>query len=130
MMINQVVAVKKGERVLIVTDDNMPQTITQALTYSAISAGGEVVVALVHGEHQYLCFWTIFLDLAGGRQAVYAGHGDIHQYHLRAKLANELQSGLAARGLTDHLDVELGVLPVAPRLGPLVTEKWPHGPHL
>lgn len=44
MMINQVAGVKKGERVLIVTDDNMPQTITQALAYSAISAGGEVVV--------------------------------------------------------------------------------------
>ena len=44
MMINQVVGLKKGERVLIVTDDDRPQTITQALAYSAISAGGEVVV--------------------------------------------------------------------------------------
>jgi leucyl aminopeptidase (aminopeptidase T) len=44
MMINQVVGVKKGERVLIVTDDDMPQAITQALAFSAISAGGEVVV--------------------------------------------------------------------------------------
>lgn len=44
MMINQVLQVKKGETVLIVTDTDRPRTITQALAYSAVSAGAEVVV--------------------------------------------------------------------------------------
>ncbi len=44
MMINQVLGVRKGETVLIVTDTDRPRTITQALAYSAASAGGEVVV--------------------------------------------------------------------------------------
>lgn len=44
MMISQVLKVKKGETVLIVTDTDRPRTITQALAYSAISAGAEVVV--------------------------------------------------------------------------------------
>jgi len=44
MLINQVVQVKKGENVVIVTDTDRPPVITQALAYSAISAGGVVVV--------------------------------------------------------------------------------------
>ena len=44
MLINQVVQVKKGECVVIVTDTDRPTIITQALAYSAISAGGVVVV--------------------------------------------------------------------------------------
>lgn len=44
MMVNQVLSVQKGETVLIVTDTDRPQTITQALAYSAVSAGGEVMV--------------------------------------------------------------------------------------
>jgi leucyl aminopeptidase (aminopeptidase T) len=43
-LINQVLGVKKGESVLIVTDTDRPRIITQALAYSAISAGAEVVV--------------------------------------------------------------------------------------
>jgi len=44
MMVNQVLSVQKGETVLIVTDTDCPQTVTQALAYSAVSAGGEVMV--------------------------------------------------------------------------------------
>jgi leucyl aminopeptidase (aminopeptidase T) len=44
MMVNQVLSVQKGETVLIVTDTDRPQTITQALAYSVVSAGGEVMV--------------------------------------------------------------------------------------
>ena len=44
MMINQVLALKKGETVLIVTDTDCSPHITQALAYSATSAGGKVVV--------------------------------------------------------------------------------------
>ena len=43
-LINQVLQVKKGESVLIVTDTDRPRIITQALAYSALSAGAEVVV--------------------------------------------------------------------------------------
>lgn len=43
-LINQVLQVKEGESVLIVTDTDRPRIITQALAYSAISAGAEVVV--------------------------------------------------------------------------------------
>ena len=43
-LVNQVLAVQKGETVLIITDTDRPRTITQALAYSAVSAGGEVVV--------------------------------------------------------------------------------------
>ena len=43
-LINQVLQVKTGESVLIVTDTDRPRIITQALAYSAISAGAEVVV--------------------------------------------------------------------------------------
>lgn len=44
MMVTQVLALKRGETVLIVTDTDCPSTITQALAYSATSAGGEVVI--------------------------------------------------------------------------------------
>ena len=44
MLVNQVLGLKRGETVLIVTDTDRPRKITQALAYSAISAGGEVVV--------------------------------------------------------------------------------------
>ncbi|HSB81586.1 MAG TPA: aminopeptidase [Candidatus Methylomirabilis sp.] len=44
MMVNQCLAIQKGETVLIITDTDRPRTITQALVYSAVSAGAEVVV--------------------------------------------------------------------------------------
>ena len=43
MLINQVLEVKKGESVLIITDTDRPRNITLALSYSALSAGAEVV---------------------------------------------------------------------------------------
>lgn len=45
MVMNQVLQVRKGESVLIVTDTDRPRIITEALAYSAVSAGAEVVVA-------------------------------------------------------------------------------------
>ncbi|MBA4421608.1 MAG: leucyl aminopeptidase, partial [Syntrophus sp. (in: bacteria)] len=50
MLINQVVQVKKGETVVIVTDTDRPRIITQALAYSAISAGGKVVVVTMEPQ--------------------------------------------------------------------------------
>lgn len=50
IMINQVLGVKRGESVLIVTDTDRPRIITQALAYSAISAGAEVVVATMEPQ--------------------------------------------------------------------------------
>jgi leucyl aminopeptidase (aminopeptidase T) len=50
MLINQVLQVKKGETVLIVTDTDMPRTITTALGYSAVSAGGKVVVLIMEPQ--------------------------------------------------------------------------------
>ena len=50
IMINQVLGVKGGETVLIVTDTDRPRIITQALAYSAISAGAEVVVATMEPQ--------------------------------------------------------------------------------
>lgn len=49
-LINQVVQVKKGEIVVIVTDTDRPRIITQALAYSAISAGGKVVVVTMEPQ--------------------------------------------------------------------------------
>ncbi len=49
-LINQVVQVKKGEMVVIVTDTDRPRIITQALAYSAISAGGKVVVVTMEPQ--------------------------------------------------------------------------------
>jgi aminopeptidase len=50
MMVNQVLSVQKGETVLIVTDTDRPRTITQALAYSAVSAGAEVVVVTMEPQ--------------------------------------------------------------------------------
>lgn len=50
IMINQVLGIKRGETVLIVTDTDRPRIITQALAYSAISAGAEVVVATMEPQ--------------------------------------------------------------------------------
>ncbi len=50
MLINQVLQLKKGETVLIVTDTDRPRTITQALAYSALSAGGKVVVVTMEPQ--------------------------------------------------------------------------------
>jgi 2,5-dihydroxypyridine 5,6-dioxygenase len=49
-LINQVVQVRKGEMVVIVTDTDRPRIITQALSYSAISAGGKVVVVTMEPQ--------------------------------------------------------------------------------
>jgi len=49
-LINQVVQVKQGETVVIVTDTDRPRIITQALSYSAISAGGKVVVVTMEPQ--------------------------------------------------------------------------------
>lgn len=50
MMINQVLQVCKGETVLIVTDTDRPRTITQALAYSAISAGAVVTIVTMEPQ--------------------------------------------------------------------------------
>ena len=50
MLINQVLQLKKGETVVIVTDTDRPRVITQALAYSAVSAGGTVVVATMEPQ--------------------------------------------------------------------------------
>ena len=50
MLINQVLQLKRGETVLIVTDTDRPRTITQALAYSAVSAGGKVVVVTMEPQ--------------------------------------------------------------------------------
>ena len=50
MMVSQVLSVQKGETVLIVTDTDRPRTITQALAYSAMSAGAEVVVVTMEPQ--------------------------------------------------------------------------------
>ncbi len=47
LMINQVLKVKKGESVLILTDTDCPRSITQALAYSAKSAGAEVTIQIM-----------------------------------------------------------------------------------
>ncbi len=47
LLIRQVLAVQPGETVLIVTDTDRPRTITDALAYSAVSAGAEVVVTIM-----------------------------------------------------------------------------------
>ncbi|MFZ7104076.1 MAG: aminopeptidase [Peptococcaceae bacterium] len=47
MLINQVLEVKKGETVLIVTDTDRPRIITEALAYSAESAGAVVTVIIM-----------------------------------------------------------------------------------
>lgn len=44
MLINQVLELKKGESVLILTDTARPSSITEAIAYSAVSAGGQVMV--------------------------------------------------------------------------------------
>jgi len=44
MLINQVLELKKGESVLIITDTDCSSSITEAIAYSAISAGGQVMV--------------------------------------------------------------------------------------
>ena len=49
-LINQVVQVKQGEMVVIVTDTDRPRIITQALAYSAISAGGKVVIVTMESQ--------------------------------------------------------------------------------
>ncbi len=50
MLINQVLRVKKGETVLIITDTDRPRTITQALAYSAISAGGVPITIIMEPQ--------------------------------------------------------------------------------
>lgn len=50
MLINQVLQVKRGETVLIITDTDRPRTITQALAYSAISAGGKPIIIIMEPQ--------------------------------------------------------------------------------
>ncbi len=50
MLINQVLEVKKGESVLLITDTDRPRNITLALSYSALSAGAEVVVVTMEPQ--------------------------------------------------------------------------------
>ncbi len=47
MLMREVLAVQPGETVLIVTDTDRPRSITEALAYSAVSAGVEVVVTIM-----------------------------------------------------------------------------------
>jgi leucyl aminopeptidase (aminopeptidase T) len=50
MLINQVLQVKRGETVLIISDTDRPRTITQALAYSAVSAGGEPIIIIMEPQ--------------------------------------------------------------------------------
>lgn len=50
MLINQVLQIRNGETVVIVTDTDRPRIITQALAYSAVSAGAEVVVVTMEPQ--------------------------------------------------------------------------------
>ena len=50
MLINQVLQLKRGETVLIITDTDRPRTITQALAYSAISAGGVPITIIMEPQ--------------------------------------------------------------------------------
>ncbi len=50
MLMNQVLQLKKGETVLIITDTDRPRTITQALAYSAVSAGGEPIIIIMEPQ--------------------------------------------------------------------------------
>lgn len=47
MLMRRVLAVQPGETVLIVTDTDRPRSITDALAYSAVSAGADVVVTIM-----------------------------------------------------------------------------------
>jgi leucyl aminopeptidase (aminopeptidase T) len=47
MLMNQVLEVKRGETVLILTDTDRPRTITEALAFSAVSAGGRPLVLIM-----------------------------------------------------------------------------------
>lgn len=44
MLVNQVLELKRGETVLIITDTDRPAAITEAVAYSVVSAGGQVMV--------------------------------------------------------------------------------------
>jgi leucyl aminopeptidase (aminopeptidase T) len=50
MLIDQVLELKKGESVLIITDTDRPSTITEAIAYSAVSAGGQVMVIIMRPQ--------------------------------------------------------------------------------
>jgi len=50
MLINQVLELKKDESVLIVTDTARPSSITEAIAYSAVSAGGRVMVIIMEPQ--------------------------------------------------------------------------------
>ena len=43
---------------------------------------GDVLSVLVLGEDDDPALWTLLPDAARGHQAVQAGHGDVHQYHV------------------------------------------------
>jgi leucyl aminopeptidase (aminopeptidase T) len=47
MLMNQVLEVQRGETVLILTDTDRPRSITDALAFSAVSAGGRAVVLIM-----------------------------------------------------------------------------------
>lgn len=50
ILVNQVLEVKRGETVLIITDTDMPSTITEAIAYSAVSVGGQVTVMIMQTQ--------------------------------------------------------------------------------
>jgi len=50
MVVNQILEIQKGETVLIITDTDRPRIITEALAYSAVSAGGDVTVAIMRPQ--------------------------------------------------------------------------------
>lgn len=50
MLINQVLELKRSESVLIITDTERPRTITEAIAYSAVSAGGQVTVMIMQPQ--------------------------------------------------------------------------------
>jgi leucyl aminopeptidase (aminopeptidase T) len=47
MLVNQVLEVQRGETVLIITDTDRPRSITEALAFSAVSAGAKPVVLIM-----------------------------------------------------------------------------------
>jgi len=51
MVVSKVLEIKKGERVLIITDTDRPRTITEALAYSASSYGGELIIIIMNPQN-------------------------------------------------------------------------------
>jgi len=51
MVASRILNIKKGERILIITDTDRPRTITEALAYSASSYGGELIIVIMNPQN-------------------------------------------------------------------------------